>query len=113
MGRPLRFAASRIFTVKNKSSTTATTRLGPGTYNYCFALPSPPDDPASTRRPSAKMDDVALQVFEPSFDSDPSIVIWSPSLRDSWFQPERFSAFGAPYSHCHFATLPAASGTSR
>src|SRR5213593_3115997 len=83
--------------------------------SYCFGGGglSPPDDPAKTLRPSASLTTRALQVFDPSFASTPSIVISSPIFREFGPQPLRVSVLGGPPSHCQGCGPPLSSFTSR
>src|SRR5205809_4128049 len=67
---------------------------------------SPPEEPANTLRPSGSLTRRALHVFEPSFASTPSMVIWSLGFKELLLQPFRVSVFGGPPSHCQCCRLP-------
>src|SRR6267142_349706 len=84
-----------------------------GSYFFGGGGASPPEDPANTLRPSGSLTMRALQVFEPSFASTPSIVISSLGFKEFTLQPFRVSVFGGPPSHCQCCRLPCSSFTSR
>src|SRR5271170_7036338 len=85
------------------------------TRHFCgrHHLYSPLVEPAKTLLPLGSFTERALQVFELSFASQPSMVSWSPGLMELLLQPLRVNVLGGPPSHCQATTLPFWSFTSR